>query len=349
MSSQAKSPGPAAKAAPLVIPVFLPHAGCPHRCIFCNQSAVTGRAEPDPAGARREIEEKLAWASPGKAPWVEIAFFGGNFLGTEPSVRRTYLEAADFFCQKGLARGIRFSTRPETISPHSLESLKGFDVRTVEIGVQSLDDAVLASCCRGHSAQESKDAAEKVREAGYCLGLQLMAGLPGQSRESALESARQAAALCPDFVRIYPTLVLAQSPLANLWRKGAYKPLSLEEAVEICAGMLAVFVEAGIPVARMGLCEDPALSTPGAVLAGPRHPAFGHLAQCALFLEKARRVLKAAPPPGDTACLLVHPASISRMRGHGNSNVELLKKEFGLKRLEVAPDAKAGPWEVFVG
>ncbi|MDI6798301.1 MAG: radical SAM protein, partial [Desulfatibacillaceae bacterium] len=334
MSRASTMPGQA-KTAPLVIPVFLPHAGCPHRCTFCNQRAVTGQAEPDPAGALREIGEKLALADADKASCVEIAFFGGNFLGTKPDIRLAYLEAAGFFCQKGLAAGIRFSTRPETICPSSLKELEGFNIRTVEIGVQSFDESVLAACCRGHSAEDSRNAAGQVKNAGYSLGIQLMVGLPEQSRESAIQSARQAVALCPDFVRVYPTLVLEQSPLASLWRKGAYKPLSLEEAVSICAGMLAVFVEAGIPVARMGLCEDPALSVPGAVLAGPRHPAFGHLAQCALFLAKARQLLEGASRPGDHVRLAVHPASVSRIRGHGNANVQILKKEFSLKALEI--------------
>jgi histone acetyltransferase (RNA polymerase elongator complex component) len=348
MSKASTTPG-STKAAPLVIPIFLPHAGCPHRCIFCNQRAVTGQAEPNPAGAHREIGEKLALANSSKASCVEIAFFGGNFLGTEPDIRLAYLEAADFFCQKGLAAGIRFSTRPETICPSSLKGLEGFKVRTVEIGVQSFDDAVLAACCRGHSAEDSKNAARQVKDVGYSLGIQLMAGLPGQNRESAIESARQAAALCPDFVRVYPTLVLEQSPLASLWRKGAYQPLSLEEAVGVCAEMLAVFVEAGIPVARMGLCEEAALSVPGTVLAGPRHPAFGYLAQCALFLKKARQLLESASGHGDLARLAVHPVSVSRMRGHGNANVRILKKEFSLKELEIVQDRQIGPWEVLLG
>ncbi len=328
---------PPARPRPLVIPVFLPHQGCQHRCAFCDQGAVTGGAggEVSPDDVDRAVEEGLARARAGRSP-VEIAFYGGNFLGLDPDRAGTLLARAARWVDRGRADGIRFSTRPDTVDAGSLARIRPFPVRTVELGVQSLDDAVLAASLRGHTAADSVSAARALKTAGYALGLQLMAGLPGQDPASALDTARRAAALAPDFVRIYPVVVLAGTTLARWWKEGRYRALTLDQAVEWTAGMLGVFRAAGVPVARVGL-HAPDLA-PESILAGPVHAALGDLAASAWMLSLAREELARENPHGKPLVIRVHPRQEGAARGPGNRNLLALAREFSAPRVDLIPD-----------
>lgn len=329
---------------PLVVPVFLPHAGCPHCCVFCNQSAITG-ADPSPAPpdldrVARQIESFLAFSR--LRSWVQIAFYGGNFLGQTPKTVQALLRKAEEFVSAGKVDAIRFSTRPDTVSPQRLDALAPFSVDTVEIGAQSLDDRVLERSRRGHSASETTAAVDLLKSRGYRTGLQLMIGLPGQDADSVMGTAAQAAALAPDFVRIYPTLVLAGSPLARWYRQGRYRPLRLDEAVSLAARMMRLFLAHRIPVVRMGLQATDALRPGSQVLDGPCHPAFGELVRSAVWLEQLKDALSGVGENGELR-IRVHPRTESQLRGQKNQNLTHLKAFYLLRSISVIKDNGLDP------
>ena len=223
---------PASSPRPFIIPIFIPHAGCPHQCVFCNQVSITGAKQKmaTPAELRFQIHEFLKYKKENRKP-VQIAFFGGNFLGLKSEKIKSLLDSAAEFVRDGQVDGIRFSTRPDTINQQSLDIIKDYPVSTVELGVQSMDDQVLALAGRGHSASDTVRAVEQLKERHFSIGLQMMVGLPGDDEAGALTTAQRIADLGPDFVRIYPTLVVANSRLAGWYKNGDYAPLSLEEGV----------------------------------------------------------------------------------------------------------------------
>lgn len=334
---------PASGQRPLIIPIFLPHAGCPHRCVFCNQSSITG-ITPKAFGSqqlRRRVREFLAAGSPRRYP-RQIAFYGGNFLGLKITKIQSLLEAAAEFVAQKQVDGIRFSTRPDTIDNARLDLVANYPVSDIELGVQSMDNRVLTLAQRGHSAADTVAAVAKLKARRLRIGLQMMVGLPGDNPARALASARKIAALQPDFVRIYPTLVVAKSRLVQWYRDSRYRPLSLEKAVCLTKKIYRIFSHHGIPVIRMGLQASRDLDAGSTIVAGPYHPAFGHLVHSALFLEAACRSLRGSPSSGDRVAINVHPRDISRMRGLKNANIEALKNKFKLQAVAVVADAGVG-------
>jgi histone acetyltransferase (RNA polymerase elongator complex component) len=324
------------KSKPFIIPIFLPHTGCPHRCVFCDQSAITGQktALPRPEQIRREIRTFLSYKKGARAP-VQISFYGGNFLGqSEKSVRRL-LDIASEFIDSADVDSIRFSTRPDTIDPERIRWLAGYRVATVEIGAQSMNDAILRSVKRGHTARDTESAMTLLKASGYETGLQMMLGLPGDSASDAVATGQRIQELAPNFVRIYPALVLAGSPLADWFMTGRYTPLSLETAVALTAQLYRLFVNGGIRVIRMGLQASAALNRDDTILAGPYHPAFGQLVMAKLFFDSVCRALGRINIPPDTISIAVNPRSVSNLRGQKNRNLDLLKRQFSLRGISV--------------
>jgi radical SAM enzyme (TIGR01210 family) len=324
---------------PFIIPVFLPHAGCPHRCVFCDQAAITGEnpSLPSRESLRKQVNSFIAFKSKQRKE-VQIAFYGGNFLGLAEKTVKTLLKEADAFVQAGKVDRIRFSTRPDTIDAVRLNWLKVFPVAAIELGVQSMDDGVLALSNRGHTVQDTEKAVGLLRENNYQIGMQLMLGLPGDDEARAIKSAEKAAALSPDFVRIYPTVVLKNSPLARLFQKREYVPLSLEAAVSLTKKLYRVFESRTIPVIRMGLQASQDLDAGAAILAGPYHPAFGQLVYAELFLDKARLLLQNLENNPESITLQIHPRSLSRLQGIRNRNIQTLKNEFSLQSIAIVTD-----------
>jgi histone acetyltransferase (RNA polymerase elongator complex component) len=278
---------------------------------------------------------------------VQISFYGGNFLGLPPEEIQFLLKEASLFVTAGDAHSIRFSTRPDTISSESLELIKNYPVRTVEIGVQSMDDEVLRASGRGHSAHDTTKAVGLLRERGYDIGLQMMVGLPEDTWEKSLNTGRAIADLFPDFVRIYPTVVLKGSLLARWHDLGRYTPLSLDESVSLVKELWLEFKVRGIRVIRMGLQASEELDQ-GQVAAGPYHPAFGHLVFSEIFLDRAVALLKNDLSEKEEICIAVHSRSISRMRGLKNKNIEILKKMFQIKKVRIAADPNIPDMEVVI-
>ena len=324
---------------PFIIPIFLPHAGCPHRCVFCDQSSITGVSSKkrSPKDIREQIEAFLKFKN-GRRNRVQIAFFGGNFLGIPADeIMRLLAEAAEYV-KTGRVDSIRFSTRPDTIDHPRLDLIRNFPVTTIELGVQSMDERVLSATKRGHSAADTEKAIQCLKELNYEVGIQLMVGLPGDTPERLTASAQRVARLKPDFIRIYPTLVLAGSQLAAGYRKGDYVPLSIDEAVSRAKQLYLLFKSEKIRVIRMGLQASQDLENGSTILAGPYHPAFGHLVYSEVFLDMAIAELESSNSTGQTITLHVHPRSVSKMSGLKNRNIKKLCGNFHLQSVEIVPD-----------
>ena len=290
-----------------------------------------------PAELHIKIREFLKFKKENRKP-VQIAFFGGNFLGLKSEEIKSLLDAAAEFVRDGQVDGIRFSTRPDTINERSLDFIKDYPVSTVELGVQSMDDHVLDLAGRGHSASDAVRAVELLKERNYSIGLQLMVGLPGDDETGALSTAQKIVDLGPDFVRIYPTLVVENSRLARMYKSGDYRPLSLEKGVSLVKKIYLKLKKEGIDVIRMGLQASEDLEDGTTVLAGPYHPAFGHLVHAEIFLDMAISAIESAKSRKETLSIFVNPRSISKMRGLNNSNIKRLQSRFQLISLAIKPD-----------
>ena len=267
-----------------------------------------------------------------------MSFYGGNFLGLKKDYIRILLDETTKFVKNKKVDTIRFSTRPDTISNKSLDIIKNYPVSTIEIGVQSMDNQVLAMAERGHTASDTEKAAALLKEQNYDVGMQMMVGLPGDDETKTLFTARRIASLSPDFVRIYPTVVLAHSRLAVWYRNGVYRPWSLSRCVSLVKKLYLFFKNKNIPVIRMGLQASEDLAKDTTILAGPHHPAFGHMVHSEIFMDMAVSLLEAERGSYEKIILNVHPRSISKMRGLKNKNVESLKQKFQIKSLEIIPD-----------
>lgn len=325
---------------PFIVPVFIPHAGCPHRCIFCDQTLTTGqnRTFPTTTEIKAIIAQFLDYRKE-RDRRTEISFYGGNFLGLPDAQIVKLLEIANGYIRQGHAHGIRFSTRPDTITPDRLALIKEYPISCVELGVQSMNKSVLTLSQRGHTVQNTLEAVSLLKKEAWCLGLQMMVGLPGDTPHSALESGRRIAALQPDFVRIYPCLVLEGSVLARLFAQGRYTPLSLEQAVEQVRALFSCFAKADIPVIRMGLQPTLALNAQTGVIAGPFHPAFGELVHAAVWLAAIKRHLNGLDLGTDHLEICVHPRQVSRLTGHNRHVLHQLKLHYGLKTVQTCTDA----------
>lgn len=307
------------------VALFVPHAGCPHRCSFCDQRAISGQSEPLEPSAVAEACRTAVKTMPTGAAQAEIAFFGGSFTAIDRSYMRRLLEAAAPFVADGSFGGIRVSTRPDAVDEPVLAILRSYGVTAVELGAQSMDDAVLRLNRRGHTAADTRRAAGLIRQAGFSLGLQMMTGLPGDTDEKAYRTARELAALHPDTVRIYPTVVMRDTPLERWYREGRYTPSALEDAVELCARLLYFFeAERHIPVIRLGLHAGEEMQQ-GRV-AGPWHPAFRELCEGRLYRRAALPLLDKLPK-GEPVTFLVHPAAISKAVGHKRENIRLWEQQ----------------------
>jgi histone acetyltransferase (RNA polymerase elongator complex component) len=327
------------RARPFIIPIFIPNMGCPHRCVFCDQTSITGHRDGRISSeeVRKRISEFLNLKTKHRDP-TEVAFYGGNFLGLPTSYRQSLLDEAQGFVEKGLVHGTRFSTRPDTVTRDALQALGSYTVSVVEVGAQSMDDTVLSLSRRGHTAEDTRRAVTLLKDHGLKTGLQIMPGLPGDTLESIIETGQSVAELKPDFVRIYPAIVVRNTVLEKWYASGRFKPLSLTDAVEVTKRLYLLFETRGISVIRMGLHATGSLLEKGAVVAGPFHPAFGHLVHSAIFLDLAARELQMRETLSKRVTLSVHPHNVSRLRGLKNDNMKELIQRFHLEELQVLPD-----------
>ncbi len=304
------------------ISIFVPHIGCPHRCSFCDQRAITGKNKaPTPADVDRAVEQAIGGMRYDPKT-TELAFFGGSFTAIPRKYMLSLLQAGHRWVQQGKVSGIRLSTRPDAVPPEILLLLQQYGVTAIELGCQSFVDAVLEKNHRGHTSEEIIMAAKRIRQAGFSLGMQMMTGLFGDTEEGALYTAQKIIECQPDTVRIYPTVVLTDTELHRRFLAGEYKPQTLEEAVSLTARLLPLFESAGIRVIRVGLHTLEA----DRLVAGPWHPAFGELCQSKILLERIVTQLKQNHIPRGEILITVPIGKGSAMIGHNKTNIEILKK-----------------------
>jgi len=317
-------------AKPLVIPLFIPHSGCPHQCAFCNQSIITNQKSnlPDKDQIDDIITQYLQYK--GKRERVELAFFGGNFLGLSHKDILRLLKIVNPYIVTNKIDGIRFSTRPDTINPQTLDLINSFKISAIELGVQSMNDTVLLKSRRGHTARDTIKAIDLLKKYSFKIGVQVMAGLPGDHEDSLLKSTKQVTQLKPDFARIYPLMVLKGSLMEQWYKKGLYQPLRLEKSVKLVKQMYQIFIAANIGVIRMGLQASDMMEDKSMVIAGPWHPAFGHLVFSQIFYDMICEKIDQNPELLKTENLILnmHPKSESRLRGDKNSNLKKLKSRY---------------------
>ncbi|MDO4922296.1 MAG: radical SAM protein [Phascolarctobacterium sp.] len=304
-----------------ILPIFIPHAGCPHQCIFCNQRAISGQKTAALAGAKAQIARWLTWLRPDVRH--EAAFYGGSFTGLPMELQERLLALTDELLRQGAIGSVRLSTRPDYIDEERLALLKEHQVRLVELGVQSLDDAVLQAAGRGHSAGQVYHAHALLRQFGLQTGVQLMVGLPLQDWRSVRRTAELAAELRPDVARIYPVLVVKDTPLAVQYAAGSYVPLTLEEAVAQSAYVYERLTAAGVKVIRIGLQPDEELCAPGNIIAGPFHPSMGELVKSRALRSQLTPQLQSLADSGVRAAELRCPARLqSKLRGLKSCNLQ---------------------------
>ena len=296
-----------------ILPFFIPHIGCPHRCIFCDQHAITGKTFD-----ARGIQNDLAlYFADQRHAGTQIAFFGGSFTAIEEDLMKSLLGTAYSYVQRGLASGIRISTRPDAVEEKTLLLLKDYGVTHIELGIQSASDEVLAATHRGHTAAQSEEALKRVVAHGFTAGGQMMVGLPLSDAEKELETANMICRCGAKESRIYPTLIFPRTPLYSLYQEGGYTPLTLEEALQRCLPPLKAFWDSGVTVLRVGLCENEGLHRESVSPIGPMHPAFGELVLQAEMKKCIDRVLANQATVGKKMEITVSESRLSLLTGHG--------------------------------
>jgi len=271
-----------------IIPIFIPHRGCPNDCVFCNQQKITGGGA---AVSVNQVREKIElWLTtlrdrPGMET-VEIAFYGGSFTGIPMEEQTAFLTAAKEYKDRGLVQRLHLSTRPDYIDEAILDNLKRLSVDTIELGVQSFDENVLKAARRGHDAACVDRSAALIRDYGFTLGIQLMIGLPGDSFESCIASAKRAVALKAQVARLYPTVVIRGTQLYEMWQAGDYRPPSQQEIVERTARMYRILTDGGVQVIRVGLKSSDLIREGAEAAGGTFHPAVRQLV-CGLLAREA--------------------------------------------------------------
>ncbi len=305
------------------IPIFVPHKGCPYDCVFCNQKRITGNlTETTPEDVTRTIDEYLK-TLPDSDCDIEVAFFGGSFTGIPIDEQSALMERVSPYIATGRISGIRLSTRPDYITREILDNLKNYGVTTIELGVQSMVDTVLKAANRGHLAEDVIGAVKLIGEYDFSLGLQMMTGLPSDTDEFSIETARRLIALKPDFVRIYPTLTIKDTYLEKLYRSGKYTPQTLDGAVNLAKDLLLMFEEAGIRVIRIGLQPTDEIQMGASVVAGPFHSAFGELVESAVYYDIIKNAIDGK---SKNITVYVNPTEISKAVGNKRKNIIKLRE-----------------------
>ncbi len=336
---------------PLIIPIFISHAGCPHRCIFCDQKKITDQDgySIGPQEVRRSLDRALEEKAVAAHENRELAFYGGTFTGLPKSRMKSLLEAALPYVKSGLVHAIRISTRPDSLDAERLALLKAHHVATVELGVQSMDDRVLALSKRGHTSEDTQNAVYMLKDHGFKAGIQLMPGLPGDSEEGFLSTTKKILKLAPQMVRIYPALAIKGTQMARMYEEGLYQPFSLKKAVHVCAESVRLFETNGIPVIRIGLMGSSSLTRNDHILSGPWHPAFGFLVRSHIHF---RNIVLDLPPPDQTKGIRIYSPKreIPLVRGYKNSGIREIERIIGARVMGVLPDDKVPQgrirWEV---
>jgi histone acetyltransferase (RNA polymerase elongator complex component) len=306
------------------IPIFIPQLACPFQCVFCNQEKITSRGNiPGILETRNTIEDFLASYPLGKHH-IEIGFFGGNFTGISYDEQEKYLQVAKSYLDKGIIDGIRLSTRPDYIDQERLDLLKKYAVTTIELGAQSFDDEVLIESARGYTAGDIEMASRLIINNGFRLGLQMMIGLPGDTLDKAIFTAKKIIELGAVETRIYPVLVIKGTKMAEWHEQGKYQPLSMDETLTWLKELLPLFEAAGIEVTRVGLHSSVGLLSGKELMAGPFHTSIRELAMTEVWWDRLG-ILTAIEDVNELS-ITVHPSQYNFAVGYYGKNRKRLQQ-----------------------
>ena len=336
-----------------IIPIFVPHLGCPNKCVFCNQTKITGKQKQVTAEEARKIIDEYLSNFKDKENKVEIAFFGGSFTAIDEKIQNELLEVAYEYVQKGVVDSIRISTRPDYITKDILKRLKKYKVKTIELGVQSTNNYVLAKAKRGHTFEDIKKASKLIRFYGFNLGHQMMVGLPESTALDEINTAKDLIKLKPKIVRIYPVLVIKDTELEEDYNKGEYEPLSVTQAVERCAEIADLFNKKKINIIRIGLQNTEEITDPSEetsqVVAGPYHPAFRQLVEGRLWYNAIVSQIKKYNTKVKVVEIKANPEDVNNIIGHKKENIKKLKDIYEVDIvLKTDEDIKNGKFEINV-
>lgn len=315
----------------LIIPVFIPHLGCTHLCVFCNQRKISGQEKlPEIGNIEKQVLDYRASCKDLANREVQLAYYGGSFTAIDGEMQEQFLKVAYDLKRRGLIQKIRLSTRCDYLDEMVIDRLKKYTVDIVELGVQSMDDEVLQLSKRGHSAQQVETAVQTLKKHGFTLGLQMMIALPGDTPQKSLDTARKIAKLEPDFVRIYPTAIIKDTMLADMWRDGAYEEWDWDLLLDTTAEVAEIFKQADIPIIRIGLQAADNLSTDQDLLCGGYHPALGEMVKSRIMRKKIEQIL-ATYPTGQAYDVLCNKRQISQIRGQKNDNIRYFADKYKIR------------------
>lgn len=334
-----------------IIPIFVPHLGCPNDCTFCNQKKISGEQRKVTENDVRETIEYYLNSFKEKDSYKEVAFFGGSFTGIDVEEQEMLLKTAYDYIKEKKIDGIRISTRPDYIDKRTLKRLKKYKVKTIELGVQSTNNYVLNACKRGHTYEDVVKASKLIRWYGFTLGHQMMVGLPESTALDELNTAKDLIKLKPDIVRIYPVLVIRGTELEKQYLSGEYEPLEVGQAVERCKELCYLFGKKNIKVIRIGLQNSETICNPqnekSEVVAGPYHETFRQLVESSIYYDTIVEKIKKYEVKVKEVEIITHPQNVNNIVGYKRENVRKLKDMYDVDMV-ILQDIKASPDKIDV-
>ncbi|MDO5038180.1 elongator complex protein 3 [Clostridium sp.] len=320
-----------------IIPIFVPHEGCPHNCVFCNQDRITGVRDKVDGTKVKEIIEEYYRTIKNKDATIEVSFFGGTFTAIKEEKQRELLSVAKRYKDLGIVDKIRMSTRPDYINDYILTYLKEYDVDIIELGVQSLNDEVLTAAGRGHTVEDVINASKLIKKYGIVLGHQLMPGLPKSNKEKDINSAKLSIQLKPEIVRIYPSLVIKDTPMEIMYNRGEYTPYTLDLAVDVSKQIYFMYKKEGINVIRIGLQPTDTINEGGDIIDGPFHPAFRELVESSLLIDKIKQEIIS-----DNLEILINNRDVSKLYANKKYYFNKLKEDGYNITVKITDDVEKG-------
>ena len=329
-----------------IIPIFVPHLGCPNSCTFCNQKTISGQSKQVTAKDVRDTIEYYLSNFKDNNKYVEVAFFGGSFTGIEEEVQEELLQAAFEYIKQKKVNSIRISTRPDYINKKILKRLKKYKVKTIELGVQSTNNYILSKCQRGHTFEDVEKASKLIRRKRFILGHQMMVGLPESTKLDEVNTTKALIKLKPKIVRIYPVLVIKGTKLEEEYKNKGYIPLTVNQAVERCKEIVAMFNKKNIKVIRLGLQNTNTIDEPGhnesEVVAGPYHPAFRQLVESSMWYDSILDHIKQFNTKVKVVEIRANPININNIIGHKKENIKKLNEIYDVE-VNVTSDESIRP------
>lgn len=336
-----------------IIPIFVPHLGCPNNCTFCNQKRISGQTKMVTAKDVEETIEYYLKHFKDNHKYVEVAFFGGSFTAIDEEKQIELLEAAQPYIRDKKVNSIRISTRPDCIDKEILKRMKKYHVKTIELGVQSTNNYILRKCKRGHTGEDVVKASKLIRRHGFILGHQMMIGLPESTKQDEINTAKELIKLKPKIVRVYPVLVIKDTELADEYYRGEYTPLTVGQAVERCKAVVDLFNRNKITVIRIGLQNTEEITDPSSekssVVAGPYHPAFRQLVESSMWYDSIVNEIKKVNAKVKKVKIRANDFNINNIIGHKKENILKLKETYDVDVvIEKDDDIKPGRFKIEV-